>query len=93
MNKYMFYTFPPALPLTRPPVSMDDDLGGPGAAEEAGLLAVVGGGVWAEEPGTVWVAPGQEEVPNLQPVPLLVLQEGGVVQVSALVVLLHHLHT
>ena len=71
---------------------MDDDLGGPGAVEGRGLLGVVDGVPWAEESGTVWVAPGQEEVLDLELVSLLVLQERGVVKVSALVSPLY-LHT
>lgn len=63
---------------------MDDDLGGTRLAEVGGLLSER---LLVKQVGAVHVAPGQQQVPDVQPYSLLpILQPGGVVQVRALAI-------
>lgn len=60
---------------------MDDDLGGTQLAEVGGL-PLISERLLVKQVGAVHVAPGQQQVPDMQPYSLLPIpQPGGVVQV------------
>lgn len=83
----------PSLRVFSSPVPVDDDRGRAGRVEAGGLLCVTER-LLVEHVGAVHVSPGQQQVLDPQLDPLLpVLQPGGVVQVSALVISLPFLYT